>query len=70
MLWYELADADEVKEVLQKLLQTYGFTVTIYDYYGKRDEQGNLPSYTTYPSQPYEMAEALWGEHSEEVFFK
>lgn len=64
MNWYELAGPDEVKAVLETLLDLYSFSTYTYE----RTFLNNEPvRVTKYPSQAYEIAEALWGEYGKEV---
>lgn len=68
MNWYELAGPDEVQEVLLDLLDTYNFSSWTYAYDAPKDENGESVRLYTYPSNKWEIAEALWGEYSEELF--
>ena len=65
MNWYELARPDEVKEVLENLLSTYGFVKVTWERSYIEGEGTN--ECRTIPSNGFEIAEALWGEYGEEV---
>jgi hypothetical protein len=57
-----LADKEEVRKVLENVIHTYDFIP--YDY-AQDQSTGELVRVYKYN---YEIAEALWGEHSEELF--
>jgi hypothetical protein len=65
MNWYELASAAEVKEILEKLLHDYDFVKIDYE---QESWNGDPIRVEILPKEGYEIAEALWGEHSEELF--
>jgi hypothetical protein len=64
MNWYELADAAEVLKVLGQLLYSYDFVKFDYE---RESWNGDPIRVEILPKEGYEIAEALWGEFSEEL---
>jgi hypothetical protein len=65
MNWYELADQDEVRQILIHFLGSYGFMQVRYM---RESEYGKVIRVENPPKNGYEIAEALWGEYSGELF--